>query len=502
MTVGPNLTPAERLRAAMVFAEATTAEARAAVTATAGATGDTFAPQPPVFNKGREGKSRLPQGWEPRVEFAKDGSGRADKIVSPPIPEDIPEAEALAMTLEMLNAMVPAGFRARIAEVRMHTAAWHRDYDPEVKAGVGEAYTKPSRLYKWVVEPIPDSEMVVAGMHEEDWNAAIKRIEKMKFRPKAPVLDPQAVDYFLPHGDLQAGQGDGDSVDGLIARMSMFAVIAKADTDRLKKCGTKVRRIVTPSLGDLVEGLLAGSFYGNSEWLVNLHSRDQRKVARRLIQRMIEELALLGFPILVPVVPGNHGENRRSTGKLVSDPSDNSDLEVMEVIAEIFRHNPVLKDQVEFIFPEGHNQTLTIDLGWGYGVGFTHGHLSGHAGGHPAQKMTNWLKSQALAEQPIGRAKYIVSGHFHSAMYVTIPGDKTWIQIPASCDRSAHFTETAGLSGGPALVSWTMGPNGIANWTEHTLPTLASIEGELAVAREALAAQAEYRASKKARKVA
>ena len=296
--------------------------------------------------------------------------------------------------------MVPEGYRARVSDVSLNTGAWHRKMDDESGSGIGDAYTGVTRVYKWVVEPIPEAEEIMAGLGEAEWNEIVSRVSKRKYPKIKSAFGIDAVDLFVPHGDLQTGQGDGDSVEGMIARMGLYPVIVKAEIARLKKTGTPVKRLVCPSLGDLVEGTVG--FYANSLWLVKLNNKKQRLVARRVIQAMLEELATLGLPILVPVVPGNHGENRNSKGKITTDTSDNSDLEVMEVVAEILRQNPTLKDQIEFRFVDDGMETLTIDLGWGYGVGFTHGHLSGHGSGHPAAKMTAYLKGQALAEQAIG----------------------------------------------------------------------------------------------------
>jgi hypothetical protein len=489
MTILPNLSADERLAAARKFKREATPENKAVIMALRGETGNTFVPPKHTDNEGR-----APRGWEPRVTYSP--LGLPEQIYSPAVPADLPEAKALADTLEIMNAMVPVGYRARIAEVRLDTAGWQRKMADteddesgrgEAGTGIGDAFTGAVRRYKWLVEPIPEAEEIVAGLSEEEWNTVVARVSKRKYKTPKVINLPQAVDLFVPHGDLQAGQGDGDSVEGLIARMSLYPIIVKAEIARLKKTGVPVKRIVCPSLGDLVEGL-DGSWYSNQTWLVNLNEKKQRLVARRLIQAMLEEIATIGLPMLVPVVPGNHGENRRK-GKMISDASDNFDLEVMEVIAEIFAQNPVLKEQVKFVFVDDGMQTLTMDLGFGYGVGFTHGHLSGHGSGHPAAKMTAYLKGQALSEQPIGRARFIISGHFHSAMYVTIPGGKTWIQIPAACDESVHFKESYGLSGGPGFITFTLGADGLSNWMEHKVPTLSTVDADIVDAKAALAAR-------------
>lgn len=482
MTDMAGLTPDERLRALMGFKRDATPENKALLMALPGAEGDNFKPLPARDNEGR-----APRGWEPRVTYGKEGL--PEQIYSPALPADLPEAKALADTLELMNAMVPSGYRARIAEVRLDSAGWQRKMDDEYLTGTGEAFTGAVRRYKWVIEPIPEDAEIIAGLGEAEWNEIVGRVSKRKYPKIKSAFGIDAVDLFVPHGDLQAGQADGDSVEGMIARMGLYPIIVKAEMARLKKTGTPVKRIVCPSLGDLLEGTVG--FYANSLWLVKLNNKKQRLVARRVIQAMLEELATIGLPILVPVVPGNHGENRNSKGKINTDTSDNSDLEIMEVVAEILRQNPTLKEQIEFRFVEDGMETLTIDLGWGYGVGFTHGHLSGHGSGHPAAKMTAYLKGQALAEQPIGRAKYIISGHFHSAMNVTLPGYKTWIQIPALCAESDHFVSRYGLNGGPGIITFTMGPDGLSNYMNHSVPMISTVDAEIAAAEAAIVEHAK-----------
>lgn len=475
-----SMSPTDRVKALKEFSEKATPENKVRTLAVPGQAGNTFQPSTDV----RADKGRAPKGWEPGVTFGPDG--RPDKITSPALayPEGA-ETEALTETLGILGVLVPEGYRARLAQVNLDEGAWTRLEQGE------DAVTAPIRRYKWLVEPMPDDAALVAGMTETEFQAARDAVGKRKINNGIKVIvDPEAVDLIVPVGDLQAGQHDGDSVEGLIARMGIYPLIVKAEINRLKKTGVNVKRIVVPSLGDLVENVVG--FYANQTWVVTLNMRDQRKLARRLITVMIEEIATLGLPIMVPVVPGNHGENRNSKGKAFTDTSDNSDIEVMETIAEILRANPVLEEQIEFLFPEGGRQSLTLDLGYGYGVGFHHGHLSGHGSGHAAAKMQAYLRSQALANQAIGHAKYIITGHFHSAMMVTMPGNRTWIQIPALCDRSEHFEEAYGLNGGPGLTTFTMGPNGLGNYQVHMAPT------KEIVADEIVKAEAAVKRSKKA----
>jgi len=476
-----DLTPDARVQALRQMKKAGSKKNAAAMLAAPGDTGNTFTPPaamvtPAAVTNNVGMRDKTPRGWEPRVVL--DNEGKPSAIYSPAMPEELDEKEVLKTTLDLLAAMVPEGYWARLAEVRLDNGSWFRGAQGE------DAVTKPVRRYRWVVEPVPDAAQVVAGMSETEWQAAVERIGKRKFPTLKHVTATTAVDLVVPHGDLQAGQGDGDSVEGLIARMSLYPVIVKAEIERLRRIGTPAKRLILPSLGDLIESVVG--FYANQTWLVTLNMRQQRLLVRRLICAMIEELATLALPIIVPVVPGNHGENRNSKGKAFTDTSDNSDLEVMETVAEILGSNPRLAEQVKFHFPEEGDQTLTLDFGYGYGVGFHHGHLAGHGSGHAAAKAQGYLRSQAMAERPIGRAKYVITGHFHSAMLVTMPGNKMWVQIPALCDESAHFAEMYGLNGGPGLLTFTLGPDGLDNWRNHKVPTLSTVDAEIAKAKAAV----------------
>lgn len=454
-------------RARALIAMKAAAASKVEMLAAPGETGNDPQPPRPVRTSGR-----APKGWEPRVTFSKDG--KPDAIFSPALPDDLSEHEALAEALRILNAMVPPGYWARLDEMRLDESGWQRSYNEELGRGVGDAFTGPVRRYKWKIEPEPTPEETIAAMSESEWAAAVDAVAKRRYPKLKTITDAGAVDLVVPFGDLQAGQHDGDSVEGMLARAALYPLFIKAEIKRLAMQKVRVRRVVMPALGDLVEGCMAAAFYSNQSWLVNLNRRDQVKIVRRLVTRIMEEVATLGYPVLVPVVPGNHGEHRGAKGKLVTDPADNDDIAIMEMVAELCQANPSLRDQFTFRFTEGNDLSVTLDLGWGWTVAFAHGHTAGGGAG-AANKQQNWLAKQALANTAAGGAKFYVTGHFHSAMYVTLPGGRTWIQIPALCDSSEYFTDWYGLSGAPGLLTWTFGEYGLDNWRHHELPRLLDL---------------------------
>ena len=374
-------------------------------------------------------KHQHPTGWTPGVRLEKDGG----YVVTDPR-EAAPDAWD-----EILDQLLPPGVDRDRYEVDGETVevrAWD--------ANVGEGNTK--RLYYFKARLRLRTEYVLGGVNlDEIINAA----RKARIR-KAPVTDQERA-YWIQITDLQAGQGDGDGVAGMVERVLDLTRLAAEDLTALRKAGRPASMILVPITGDLVEGI--SGWYDMQTFSVELDRRDQTKLVRRLITEFLIEIASHGLPVHVATVPGNHGENRKD-GRAFTSLGDNDDVAIIEQIADAFALAGNL-EHVTFAFPGKNRLSLTIEV-LGHVVGLTHGHLTRGNGVGTEGKMTRWFEKMAAIRDPLGDADILFSGHYHHARYQQLVGDTIWIQGGALCDASEWFSQSAGLVGDPIVMKGTI----------------------------------------------
>lgn len=367
-----------------------------------------------------------PKGFTPGITVTKQGGELVVQSDNAQVPAD---------WNDILAQLLPEGFDPNDYEVEgdsVEVRAW------DGNVGMGEL----KRFYYFKAR-IRRKGALIDGVNLDDIIAVAK-----KAKPK-PVTTAGDRTYFIQITDLQAGQADGDGVEGLVSRALQIPSLVKADLDALKKQGRPASSIFIPITGDLVEGI--SGWYEMQTFSVSLDRRDQMKLVRRMLTEILVALADLGLPIHVAVVPGNHGENRQN-GKAYTTLGDNDDVAVVEQIAEAFALANV--QNVHFSFPEKDRLSLTVEV-QGWIVGLTHGHVA-RTTGTPAQKILNWFKNMAVARDPIGDADLLITGHYHHFICQQLVGDTWLIQGGALCDASSWFSQTAGLVSDPCIVKGTI----------------------------------------------
>lgn len=358
-----------------------------------------------------------PTGWQPSLEF----DGTQGTATLPP-GDGVPNFD---------DFLTEQGFDPELYEVvgEPRTSRWQR-YDGEWLCSYRFNFRRKTAL---------------SDLNLEDIVAAAK-----KAKPKPVVDGDNERVYFVQITDLQAGQADGDGVDGMVARALQIADIVKADLVWLKKSGTPATSIFVPITGDLNEGI--DGWYAMQAFSVTLDRRDQNKLVRRVLTEILLSIASLGLPVHVATVPGNHGENRQN-GKAYTTLGDNDDVAVVEQVADAFALAGNF-GHVTFSFPSKDRLSLTVDvLGWV--VGLTHGHVA-RATGTPAAKILAWFKSMAASRDPIGDSDLLFAGHYHHLIAQQLIGDTWLIQGGALCDASDWFQQTAGLVNDPCLNKGTI----------------------------------------------
>lgn len=389
-----------------------------------------------------------PTGWVPGVELgAKGGFIVTDPLAAKPDDWD-----------ELLRQLLPAGFAVEDYEVEgdsVEVRAW----DANVGGGDTERlYYFKARIRKKVgLASGIDLEEIISAARSAD----IGKPKKVKGVERA---------YWTLITDFQAGQADGDGVEGLVSRVKSLAGLARQDLDSLERQGNPVTQIFLPITGDLVEGI--SGWYAMQTFSVELDRRDQVKLVRRLLTEYLLDIASIGLPVHVAVVPGNHGENREG-GKAYTTLSDNDDVAIVEQIAEAFEIADI--KNVTFSFPARDELSLTVEvLGWV--VGLTHGHLAKFGSGVEG-RILNWFCKQAAAKEPVGDSHLLFSGHYHHGRFQQLIGDTWWIQGGALCDKSAWFAQAAGLVSDPMVMKGTITRESVVeyllpvSWKRSTRPS-------------------------------
>jgi predicted phosphodiesterase len=309
-------------------------------------------------------------------------------------------------------------------------------------ANVGGGDTQ--RLYYFKARVRRRSHKVV-----QDLNDIIETAKKAKVKKNVVDAAQEERVYWVQITDLQAGQADGDGLEGMVARALQIADLVKSDIEALSRSGRPVTSIFVPVTGDLVEGI--SGWYEMQTFSVTLDRRDQAKLVRRLLSEILISIGEMGLPVRVAVVPGNHGENRQN-GKAYTTLGDNDDVAIVEQIAEAFALAGL--NNIMFTFPEKDRLSLTLEVA-GHVIGLTHGHVARYGNGVEG-KILGWFKNMAATRDPIGDAELLFTGHYHHARHQQLIGDTWWIQGGALCDTSAWFSQAAGLVSDPVLMKGTI----------------------------------------------
>tara|TARA_R110000764_G_scaffold202949_5_gene288206 strand:- start:376 stop:1614 length:1239 start_codon:yes stop_codon:yes gene_type:complete len=366
----------------------------------------------------RRARGEHPKGWQPSLEF--DGTSG---VATLPPSEGVPNFDEFLIE----QGFDPAEYRVVGAP---RTSRWQTYYGDWLCS------------YRFNFERIADSAAAV------DLEDIIKAAKGAKNKP-VTTKDNERV-YFVQITDLQAGQADGDGVEGMVKRALQVPQLVADDLAMLKKAGTPATSIFVPMTGDLVEGI--SGWYEMQTFSVSLDRREQVKLVRRLVSEILIALAGHGLPVHVAVVPGNHGENRQN-GKAYTTLGDNDDVAVIEQIAEAFKMADNL-DHVTFSFPGANRLSLTVEV-MGWIVALTHGHIA-RGGGNPTQKLLGWFKTMAGIKDPVGDADLMFVGHYHHLILTQLIGDVVMVMGGALCDASDWFSQSAGLVSDPCIVKGTI----------------------------------------------
>jgi predicted phosphodiesterase len=393
------------------------------------------------FTNARKPRMNHPTGWEPGINTE---SGRIC-VQS----EDNPNEVHIDWS-SWLEHFGFSGDHFTILDDTVEVRSW----DANMGGGVA------SRFYYYKAKIVRKHENAL------DYDDLVKYITK--FKPRKRPLPTGTKSYVIALADLQIGKKDGDGLKGVVARMLQAEHDIVQDIRQARKEGHDIGQIILAGLGDIIEG--CDGHYKMQTFQVELDRREQVKVARRLLLRLVRAVADETDKLLILSVPGNHGENRKG-GKAYTTFGDNDDVAVFEQLSDILKENPDRYGHVKFVTPY-NDLSVTIDID-GTVIGFIHGHQARTSGrdGLAHTKIWSWWKNQSHESTPIGTADILVSGHFH--YYSAIKnGTRTHFQAPPLDSESQWFYESYGYGTQPGILTFLVDGSG---WERQNILTFESV---------------------------
>lgn len=373
-----------------------------------------------------------PLNFRPGIKF----EGRTpSEIVTPPMPAM--EATEFDDAVRAQGYPLPNDMTLVLTEMQMtdYDSAWQRD--PQVveghKQGVGDAYTGPSKLWRYRFKVVYKS-----SRHDED--IAVLMAEVIA---EAPLLLTAVATYanrtkVIALADFQIGKTDelGGTKETLARSEAALAIVLEDVR------ANRYAQIVLVDPGDSTEGFESSP---NAAQTNDLHQTEQIRVWRRILMRWIRALAPETPDLVVIGVPSNHCRVRK--GKNVQGSAlDDWGIEVIAQVSDICEENPERYAHVRFIVPKEHQEHVLFTMLDGLILGVVHGHQKGS----PAA-LAGWIKS--TGRNGLAQADIVIVGHFHH-LVIEAFGDLQWLIIcPTNDNGSSWFTPSSGERSEPGVFT-------------------------------------------------
>lgn len=385
----------------------------------------------------RSGKPKPPKGWEPNLRWNDNGVG---EITTGGLTDEPTEA----LWDELITDWGLDPSKVEIVKGSIQIRAWD--------SNLGNGEIQRLKYYRATIQNKEDAP------DREDINQLLSKIIKRKPLKTAPRQGNRA--FLILASDWQTGKGEGGGTPAMIERVIKAQDAALTRCKELVRSGRAIETVYIVGLGDLVEQ--CSGHYAMQAFQVDADRREQMKIVRRLLIRMVDLFVPLGVKIVLAAVAGNHGENRNSSGKAYTTWTDNDDLAVFEQVAEILEINPLRYGNVSV--PSGaiaDDLSLTLDI-YGVPCGFAHGHQFAKAG-NSQNRMESWLRGQVMGKQAIADAALLFSGHYHHFICSESTG-RTVFQSPAMDGGSKWFTNQTGSSSQAGMLTMCVGDVYLRGW--------------------------------------
>jgi hypothetical protein len=272
--------------------------------------------------------------------------------------------------------------------------------------------------------------------------------------------------------DWQTGKSENGGTEAIVERVTFYQDQLIHRLRELNKNGKCITTVYAVSVGDLIEQ--CSGFYDMQTFGTDRDRREQMRIVRRLVMRLIDLLVDEGYNVVLGAVPGNHGENRNSySGKAYTTWTDNDDLAIFDGVSEIISHNPERYANVDI--PLGaiaDDLTMTLNIS-GVECGFAHGHTFRNGGNKnyvktngTIGKIESWWLGQSMGRQPIAKADLLFCGHLHHFVVSGATGRHVFM-APAADGGSHWYTSTAGSSYPAGMLTLLVGEGcGPLGWSD------------------------------------
>jgi len=365
-----------------------------------------------------------PKGWEPGVVWdpAKGGT-----LTTGPIEGDLDPA-----LWDQL--IVDFGLDPKATEV-IQGSVQIRAWD----AAIGNGETKRMLYYRATIQPRQNRDQ-----HADVEALCTAAAKKRPAKTKAPVVEAER-GLIVNMSDWQLGKSEGGGSAATTERILVELDMLRDKLKNQERIKRPISTVYLIGLGDLVEQ--CSGHYAMQAFSVDLDRREQMRLGRQLLLAYVDACVDLGYPVVMASVPGNHGENRNSSGKAYTTWTDNDDLAIFEQVGEILAANVERYGNVSVIGSEVIAQddlTLTLDVA-GIPVAFAHGHQV------PSGGAEKWWQGQALGRRPVSDAEILVTAHKHNFQVSESTG-RTWIQTPANDGGSFWWTARTGQCSPPGML--------------------------------------------------
>jgi hypothetical protein len=303
----------------------------------------------------------------------------------------------------------------------------------------------------------------------EDLQVLCKDVIKRK--PGKTVRPEGDMSMLVLLSDWQMGKKEGGGSEAIAERIINFQDRLMERLKELDKIGRGISTVYCVGLGDLIEQ--CSGHYDMQTAGTDLDRREQMRLARRLVMRLVNLLVDAGYRVVLGAVPGNHGENRNAAGRAYTTWTDNDDLAIFDGIAEIITHNKERYANVEI--PLGaiaDDLTMSLDVS-GVTCGFAHGHTFRNGGNRnwvktngSVGRIESWWMGQVMGFQPIADARILFCGHLHHFVASSATGRQVFM-APAADGGSHWFTSTTGSSSPPGMLTMLIGTGcGPLGWSD------------------------------------
>ena len=279
-----------------------------------------------------------------------------------------------------------------------------------------------------------------------DVDLLVKAAERLRL-PKVPtVIDGDGPALVVSLNDWQIGKGEGGGTTATVDRILAAFAGVKAQLKELERLKLRPSRVILANTGDLIEKV--AGHYPSQAFTVDLNEREQLRVARRLLFRILCELTDMGYPVTGTACPCNHGENRNGNGKAQTTVDDNASLTILENVEESCAANPDRFQHVDFAYAPDLCLVMPVN---GVNLGMTHGHQVRGSGG-TAAALEKWWSGQVMGRQAVADADILMTAHRHH-FQVSEETGRTVMLAPAIDGGSYWFTSTTGKSSPPGMLT-------------------------------------------------